>query len=243
MALFAAQEQARFAVMRGDEDAAQAAEARALRLQEVGEVIVAADRERLAQQTAGKAAAQVPGTLVAQATALLVLAYVVATLLVWLMGVSRRAGARPHPMWGRMVLTALCAAFPLFLLVYDVALRTTVPPESLPLIGLLWRGLLVLGLLGGPLYAYAALPNTQRIAQRHGRPRRQTRAPYRRACAGMLRRYYGVLAGGWLIGLCVWVLVYRLLHAHYPILKSHLGVPGYRTETLALLQEVVQRLQ
>lgn len=109
-------------------------------------------------------------------------------------------------------------------------------------------GLTVFALVGfGLVYPEITLPSAKRVL----RLRSETPGPgeldlaalkhcRRMAYVSLIRRYYGILLGGFLLVLCVWIIVYRISEGLYPT-QLPLLVSGLEDQELELVRQV-QRL-
>jgi len=108
--------------------------------------------------------------------------------------------------------------------------------------------LTVFALVGfGLVYPEITLPSAKRVL----RLRSETPGPgeldlaalkhcRRMAYVSLIRRYYGILLGGFLLVLCVWIIVYRISEGLYPT-QLPLLVSGLEDQELELVRQV-QRL-
>jgi hypothetical protein len=110
----------------------------------------------------------------------------------------------------------------------------------------LWNGVCAILAIFGILYPAFTLPPTGDMvagADSHeespATQLRKARQAKRRAYWSLMRRYFGILAGGFICVACVWVLGFRMLTSLYPMpMHLELLVDGMRGQELALIHQI-----
>ncbi|HNR33026.1 MAG TPA: hypothetical protein PKI11_19195 [Candidatus Hydrogenedentes bacterium] len=188
-----------------------------------------------------------PGVLCFQTLAACLAAYALAYLLGKLLHAGRTAWAVPHPSW---VLASLGAVFLLLLLILLTLLLigsvTRQPGAWLDGCSYAWYGLVASLMLAGLAYPRLLLRRaTTGPSPSHDsapEPPSRTASPAvrgdTRAYAGMLRRYYGMLAATFLVFLCVYAIAHRLITGLYPFIHAKLLISGLQQEELDLVLRV-----
>jgi hypothetical protein len=180
----------------------------------------------------------------------LFVAYVAAYLLAKLADAGRMYWALPHPRWAQAGVTLLMAALLALLFVFTAIMRfTQAPTPVFETATYLWYAVLTLVVGLGLLYPHFALPPATQAAPVSGSDMPEgevllaARRARRIAYAALLRRYYGIAFGGFVVVFCVWVLGFRIAVGLYPLLEQKLLVTGLQTEAGALIEQVRQLLQ
>ena len=93
----------------------------------------------------------------------------------------------------------------------------------------------------GIVYPALTLPSARAVCAQSGVDTANVRRSRRMAYISLLRRYYGVVLGGFVCVICAWVIVYRLLMALYPA-QFPLLVTGLEEEELEVVRQVQQVL-
>ncbi len=139
----------------------------------------------------------------------------------------KSAWTLPHSLVGRIVLGAGTTCVLALLFLDTGAKGLALPAQSYqPLVGALWRALII-GLLGfGVVYPLLTLTRAEDASRRSGRPEEMAgalptaRVAYRRAYASMMVRYFNVLTGLYICAACVWIVGFRVLTGLYPLQMS-----------------------
>jgi len=140
-----------------------------------------------------------------------------------LLGVGRRSWTIPHPLGIRLFLAAGSLFFFAMLCVLSFFTRdgglNGVTQMSATLV---WLGALLAFVLVGAIYPSSRLPRPSiavRATPTMADPReclRQARKARRVAGIALIRRYCGILTGGYLCALALWVVAFRVVVSLYP---------------------------
>ena len=101
----------------------------------------------------------------------------------------------------------------------------------------------------GPFYPLIALPSAKRVVDLASLTPEEAEAQVaaarrfrRKACATMTRRYYGILLGGMVAVVCIWILSFRVVESIYPM-EIKLLVTGLEDEEIQVVRNVQARLR
>lgn len=90
-------------------------------------------------------------------------------------------------------------------------------------------------IIAGLIYPFTALPRPVDSAQQ------ETPKQRRMAAVTLMRRYFGILFGGYLAALCLWLLLYRIMSGLFPV-QLPLLVTGLENEELDIVRRVQEIL-
>jgi hypothetical protein len=176
-----------------------------------------------------------PLTFCAENAAIMFLAYLFAIVLSRFGDTRRTWWTQQHSRAGKSVLTGVSILF-LLMLLFLSGLRQA---GAASLVGMdiartLWYAVLAVSLCFGLVYPLFAMKTL---------PRSYANAKHKRRIAytfytSLMRRYYGVLLGGFLVACALWFLAFRLVVHFYPS-NVELLVSGLDNEEL----DVVRRVQ
>ncbi|GMW02849.1 MAG: hypothetical protein AMXMBFR84_39850 [Candidatus Hydrogenedentota bacterium] len=158
--------------------------------------------------------------------------------------VNPMAGNVEHPLYGKVLLGLLPGAYLVLLLVIAVCQRVdlgTFPWMSV--VSVLWLILLVGNLGFGILYPIFAIPPVSKVIERTGETGSveivaAARKGYRDACISLCKRYTGISTGWFLVAMCVWIVIYRILFSLFPW-QTELLATGLESEERELLIRVL----
>jgi len=202
---------------------------------------------RTRKTTDHRAIIALPLRLLAQSLGILILVYVLVTLLARLTDAGKRFWAVPHPSWARYPLIGMQAVFLALLLIISLMQRVeNADPFFLENIGHLWRAVLLIAVVFVLIYPALALPATGRICEAVTPENPESvRSVVRRhrlmAYVSLMRRTYGLLAGGLMCVACCWMIGYRLAAAVYPT-QMELLVTGLENDEWEIVQRVLEML-
>ncbi len=188
-----------------------------------------------------------PVYLIAEATLLFLLAYALGWLLHYVGAGGKSARAIPHIWPGRFAPVAGLGLMLGILTALMIAHNITNAAPWEACLAHLWRWVIALLTLFGLVYPPLLLKasNLSRVCHEavdnpDACDANTTRIPLRR-CIGiygcLLRRYMGVLCGGFVITLCVWLALYRVAFSVYPF-QMELITTGVGAETEHLLSQI-----
>ncbi|MFP4499564.1 MAG: hypothetical protein ACLFTT_01060 [Candidatus Hydrogenedentota bacterium] len=206
--------------------------------------------ERKARIAAHEAIVARPLHLAGRALLVLLMAYLVAYVLAKYTHAGRISWSLPHPRWGQAIVVVLLGLMLALLFYFTLLQRITLAPSTWLAIGT-YGWYVVLAAMGafGLVYPALFLPLPGRVAGAYmGQERAeeavhyQARRAFRTAYISMLRRYFGVILGGYVIMGCVWVLGFRVFVGLYPILQRKLLVTGLQGEEFEIVRQVQQML-
>lgn len=177
---------------------------------------------------------QMPLRLAARTLGILFLIYLIFLFLSRALQCRRLYWTTPHTLLAKAVLAlGLTVIFCLLMLFGAV---TTVSGSFLvSFLNGCWYCVTAGLLCAGLLYSFSTLPRQTEIAVI------ETPKQRRMAAVTMMRRYYGVLFGGYLVALCAWFLLYRILSGLYPV-QFPLLVTGLEAEELEIVRRVQEML-
>lgn len=159
----------------------------------------------------------------------------------------RRAGRAcwtlPHPLWVKGILGS-----GLGLLLGELFVLMALNDHAqaglwAPFARVLWFGPMTAMVLVGFLYPEVVLPRAGQVIKRHPAPEvsgvtlAMVNRCRRMAYVSLIRRYFGILLGGFLCILCVWFIGYRILISLYPY-QLPLLVTGLEAQELAVVRHV-----
>ncbi len=112
-----------------------------------------------------------------------------------------------------------------------------------------WALILIAASVFGVVYPGLLLPSAQEAASRRmndiplsaDETLAAARTCRRQACVGLARRYYGLLLGATLCGVCMWIVGHRILTQLYPW-DLRLMRTGLSMEEFALVEQMLSRL-
>ncbi len=155
-------------------------------------------------------------------------AYALSFLLTRLTDRRRRNWATPHPRSGKIILASGVLLFLLVLVLASVLQGYAILLGRVPdLLVWAWDAVLALYVAGGLLYPRLSLAASGRSWA---------------TSAAMLRRYYGLMLGGFICVVSLWVLGYAFAKGVYPM-QLKLLVTGLGQEELAVLKQVGELLR
>lgn len=195
-------------------------------------------RERLAH----------PLGLVARGLAVAFGAYALAYLLSRLLRSGRGTWVLPHTGLCQVVLLTGLAGLLVLLLVASGSQSVAGPDTGMALVGRLWGLVLGAVIAFGVFYPAISLPPVALVVSRAAPEEKrdtvlpQARRSRRSVYVSLMRRYYGILAGGLLVTTCVWVLIHRVFTGIYPWAVD-LALTGLGEYELSALQQAVELLR
>ncbi len=188
-----------------------------------------------------------PIHLTAEAMLLFLLVYALGWVLHYVGAGGKRARAIPHIWLGRLAPVAGLSVLLGILIALMVAQNITIAAPWESYMTPLWRWVIALSALFGLVYPLlllraSRLPQACRETGNEPEPcdANGIRIPLRR-CIGvygcLLRRYMGMLCGGFVITMCIWLTLYRITFAFYPF-QMELVTTGVAAEIENLLAQI-----
>ena len=157
--------------------------------------------------------------------------------------------AMAHPRWAQVSVTLLMAGLLVLLFVFTALMRLTfAPTPMLEATTYTWYAVITVVLGLGLAYPNIVLAPAAKVAALHANTAsdedllRAARRTRRVAYAALLRRYYGIVFGCFVVVFCAWVLGFRIAVGLYPMLEQKLLVTGLQGETQAIIEQVRQLL-
>ncbi len=194
-----------------------------------------------------RAIVAMPLRLLAQTLGVLTLVYLLVALLARLTDAGKRFWAVPHPSWALYPLVGIQAVFLVLLLIVSLMQRAeNAAPSLLQSIDLLWHAVLLTAVVLVLIYPAFALPSARRICEAVAPEDPDSiRSVVRRrrlmAYISLMRRTYGLMAGGLICVACCWMTGYRLAAAVYPT-QMELLVTGLENDALKMVLRVLEML-
>ncbi|HPO13926.1 MAG TPA: hypothetical protein PLI09_10810 [Candidatus Hydrogenedentes bacterium] len=180
-----------------------------------------------------------PLRLSANTVSILLIIYLLALGTGRLMRTDRKTWVVPHTHLGKGMLLAGLCMFLVYLALFSL-FQTSKPVSAYPLhiVTGLWYGLFTFLVLFGLAYPALALYGMSKPAPEN----LQGFAAMRRAIFfSLIRRYFGILLGGFLCVVCIWCVAYRLGAGVYPM-QLELLVTGLETMELDTVRRVQELL-
>lgn len=191
-----------------------------------------------------------PMRLCLQTLAALIGAYFLAYLFAKIRHAGRLSWSLPHPRWCYVTLVAGTTAQFLALMGFALVMRVSdAPGISLEALSWCWYAITALLITFGVVYPAIALPTAASVAAAtKTSPEEEpiihdVKSARRTAYASLLRRYFGMLAGAFLLAISAWTIAFRIFTGLYPFLHTKLLTTGLQEGELALIRQVQALLQ
>lgn len=177
-----------------------------------------------------------------------------AYLLAYLFAKMRHAGrvswSLPHPRWCYAALAAGATVQFLTLMGFALLMRVShVPGIPLEVLTWCWYAVTALLLVFGVVYPVLVLPKantvvaTRKASTHEELVLHDVVAARRTAYASLLRRYYGMLAGAFLLAFSAWTVAFRIFTGLYPQLHTKLLTTGLHDGEMAVIRQIQTLLQ
>ena len=205
------------------------------------------ENERDDRIAAHQALVSQPHYLVFHTCLILVLAYLLARIAMRLAGASLNTRTMQEIPVARTTLIGGLALMA-FLLMLSIFMRQANGETLLPVvINTLWYGVLIMMLIFGLFYPAVWLPTPRQVVAHApvcdsgDSMLDDARSAKMTAWLSFVVRYYGILLGGFLIVVCFWVLMHRMVESLYPT-QIRLLSTGLYEEELRLVQQIQHML-